>query len=248
MEESKVDKPPIDNKKKSLCNARTHEGIQCQMAVSKKDETLCHIHKRVPKRKLLLMVPFTPEPWVTMGFKRVSLQYLKDVPSSVKKRLRNLCWRQPTNIDRSGWIYIYTCSADKSLPYYKLGTTERSPEIRIKEWSSDHKSEINLVRSFGVSHHKISESILFVLLDNIRLVRHYNINDKKYTTVWKDTNKPVTKKDKVRIEKGLMKKEDCKRHIEWFRVPAGELVLFEIIRDVVRIVNEWERYSRCLDR
>ena len=213
-------------KTQTQCCARTHKGVQCSKTTKSAKSSLCAIHEKV--KPLRLMLVGDPEPWRIMGLASKACLY----GTSKRKRLRTLCWDGPNNIDRNGFIYVYVCDADKALPYYKIGTTERSPEIRLKEWKG-----ARLRRGFGVAHHKLAEHLVFAMLSDVRMIRHYNLKDKTYTSVWYTDGKAVTSEDQKRMDKGL---GDCKRHIEWFSISGGEEYLFYVIEEVYKLVNDWE--------
>ena len=212
--------------KTTQCVARTHKGHQCKQKTS---ALLCTTHQALPKLKVMLMDD--PEPWTIMGLWREFLVYCTSVKA--KTKLRHLCWADPSRIDRNGFLYVYRSEQDGKLPYYKIGTTERSPVYRLKEWG-----DTMLVFGVGVKHHKVAEQLVFTLLESIRLKRHWNKEDQQYTTCWFDTGEPVEAGDRARVRQGKTEKKECERHVEWFRVVDKEF-LFEVVDHVADLVNAW---------
>lgn len=204
--------------KNAQCVALTASNQPCKKNPSENDSnSLCHIHASVKPWRLRLHGE--KEPWEWYGFASKSLKYLDQDSQRIK--LRELCRRLPTEIDRSGYIYIYVLDKDKGKPWYKIGTTERHVQVRLKEWS-----DAKLIRAFGVAHHKMAETLLFTLLSCFRQTRIYDKKAQCYVT---DT---ANKKHTV-------------KHVEWFYFEDGLQVLFDIVRDVVRVINVWpKRFKR----
>ena len=176
------------------CAGKKKDDTQCSRK-QKNGDKYCWQHIDVVKN----------EQWKELGFPKPHGRKRGDIEKKIKNG--------PSKSDGVGYIYIYQLTTDGKAPYYKIGRTARTVDVRLSEWDEETK----IVKKFKVKYNKLCESLIHWYLDEFRIHRcKITELDDVYYTVWARSKLPVTKEDKRLMLK--YEKRYRKKRIEWFSI------------------------------
>lgn len=154
-----------------------------------KTEPYCHLHE---DQVLPVAVPW-------------------ELSKKIERKILTKVKKGPSKSDGPGRLYIY--HLDSAEPYIKIGMTERTSEKRLKEWKG-----AKLIVDFAAKHRRLTERLVHLYLDHVRVYR-YVLENGAYYTIWKNSREPVEENGPPLHErlKGISKQ------VEWFKISYPEI-------------------------
>ena len=156
------------------CGELKSKGGKCKMKVSAKGKKcVYHDPAKFPYRDTqyipgLLIIHYD---WVGWGLTESSFMsrqlgiVIRQAPGEIKK-------------DQPGWLYIFYQKDDEGEYYWKVGRTKKDDvKKRVEEWPG---ALICFARR--VSFNKLAERLVFLILDNVRMLRHVYTGAPKKTS------------------------------------------------------------------
>lgn len=187
-----------------MCQGITKDGKKCK----KTKEPYCHLHEPM---KFDFPLP------------------ILELTTKVQKKIHKHLKKTPSKSDGKGHIYCYYLTSDTEDCFYKIGRTNRTVDVRLKEWGEG----VKLKCSWEVKHEKWMEKLIHTYLDSIRVYRYQIDDTEEYCNVWKTDMKCISKHDEDLKENHKL--EGRKKNIEWFKMPWK--ILEPILLELLRIKN-----------
>lgn len=231
------------------CEAFTQKGTKCSKggkyfsAISQKN--LCKVHLNKEQSDLMDAAALkeqeklTPQEFfdqqLTLDKFNISTRRLSEKQlTKLKRHLQ----KQPKASDGEGHIYIYSLANEQGLDYWKVGTTKKEADDRLKEWESEHRVRILKKAAIKVkSKHKYIERLIHLYLAYCRMIRMPIKDEKVLLSKWyADGGKLIEDRhyrellEKYETVEKVLEKRAKKHYQEWFCAPIETIM--QVVEEV----------------
>ena len=240
------------------CEAFTQKGTRCSKngkcfsAISQKN--LCTQHKNkedadmldqaAEKEKEKQTVEDVLQKQLTVEKFDIPTRRLSEVQlSNLKRHLQ----KQAKASDGPGHIYIYSLANEQGMEYWKVGTTKKDADERLKEWETEHGVRILKKAAVKVNgKHKYIERLIHLYLAYCRMIRMPIKDEKVMLSKWYSLSRRRGAAETIDgmiedrhyqdlIEKyktleAVLEKRAKKHHQEWFCAPIETIM--QVVEEV----------------
>lgn len=151
--------------------------------------------------------------------------------TSQLRKLEQHLLSEPKASDSAGCIYIYSMSNEQGMNYWKVGTTKKEGDARLKEWDKLHKARILKRAVFKVEkNHNYIEKAIHLMLAYARMRRMPVKDENVMLSQWYHGSKAYIEDKnfdylmaKYETFEAMLAQREKKHHKEWFAAPIEEV-------------------------